>query len=92
MGTRLDWKIFWLKKKIIYGPGVRKVSKSNFASVRLKAYLIDIFQIRQFLFVKTPMGLQLYIWFWGRKKKFSFSWAGRVPIEKTASVRLKAFV
>ena len=30
--------------------------------------------------------------FWARKKSSVFSWAGRVPIEKTASVRLKLYL
>ena len=29
------------KKKISYGPGVKKASKSKFASVRLKTYLYE---------------------------------------------------
>ena len=48
------------QKKISYGSGVKKVTKSKFASVGLKTYGNDIFEIEQFLWVKTPMGVERF--------------------------------
>ena len=45
------------KKKISYRFGVKKASKSKFASVRLKTYLNEKIQTKQFLCVNTPMGI-----------------------------------
>ena len=60
MGKPLDLKIFRHKKKISYRFGVKKASKSKFASVRLKTYLNEKIQILQFLWVKTVMGVERF--------------------------------
>ena len=49
------------KKNFSYGSGVRKASKSKFASVRLKTYLNEKKQNLQFLWVKTAMGLERFV-------------------------------
>ena len=57
MGTLVDLKIFRRKKKFSYRFGVKKASNSKFASVRLKTYLNEKIQTKQFLCVNTPMGI-----------------------------------
>ena len=49
------------KKKFSYRFGVKKASKSKFASVRLKTYLNEKKQNLLFLWVKTPMGLERFV-------------------------------
>ena len=49
------------KKKFSYRFGVKKASKSKFASVRLKTYLNEKKQNLQFLWVKTVMGLERFV-------------------------------
>ena len=41
----------------IYRPGRREVPKSKFASVRLKTFLYDSLETREFWWVKTPMSI-----------------------------------
>ena len=48
------------KKKFSYRFGVKKASKSKFASVRLKTYLNEKIQILHFLWVKTVMGVERF--------------------------------
>ena len=89
MGTPLDWKIFRHQKKISYGPGVRKASKSKSASVRLKTYLNEKKHIKQFLWVKTPMGIQRKLNRVKRFRKFlRFSWksGSKYPMGKRSSL------
>ena len=50
-------KLLHQKNFFSYGPEPRKVSKSKFASVRLKTYLNEKIQTKQFLCVNTPMGI-----------------------------------
>ena len=48
------------KKKFSYRFGVKKASKSKFASVRLKTYLNEKKQNLQFFWVKTVMGVERF--------------------------------
>ena len=48
------------KKKFSFRFGVKKASKSKFASVRLKTYLNEKKQNLQFLWVKTVMGVERF--------------------------------
>ena len=50
-------KFFDTKKKFSYRFGVKKASKSKFASVRLKTYLNEKIQTKQFLCANNLMGI-----------------------------------
>ena len=51
---------FRRQKKFSYRIGVKKASKSKFASVRLKTYLNEKKQNLQFFWVKTVMGVERF--------------------------------
>ena len=51
-------KIFSTKKKISFGSLPMQVSKSKFDSLGLKTFVYDFFKTKDFLWVKTPMGIK----------------------------------
>ena len=69
---RFEVENFGLWKKIEASLMAQEGLQSKNASVRLKAYQYASIVQRGFLRVKNLMGLQQYIWFWGKKKKLSF--------------------
>ena len=60
MGTPLDSIFFIHIFFFSYSPGPKEVSKSKFDSVRSEISQYDSLETREFLYVKTIMGIQ---WF-----------------------------
>ena len=66
-------------KKIEASLLAQEIIQTKIASVRLKTYLEATIVQRGFLRVKSLMGLQLYISFLSKKKKFSFFLSSEGP-------------
>ena len=60
MGTPLDWKILIPNFFLSYDIDPRKVTIWKFVFLRSKTFLYDSLETREFLCVKTPIGIQ---WF-----------------------------
>ena len=91
MGTKLESIFLSTKMYLNYSPWPRDVPKWKFALIRLKTFLYANFWMREFLFVKTLMGIQWFkVHFRAIFSSFHYIWSStQASHQKSLNIYLR---